>query len=160
MDRLRQQALEEVVFVSLLRAADLLSQNVAELLKPHGLSPAQYNVLRILRGAGEAGLPCGEIGARLIARDPDVTRLVDRMERRGLVSRARSRDDRRVVRVGATAAGLELLATLDGPILELHRRDLGEMGRERLRALLDLLEQARSAADRGRGGPGLPAACD
>ena len=82
---------------------------MAEWLKPHGLSPTQYNALRILRGAGVDGLPCTEVGARMISRDPDITRLVDRLEKRGLVTRGRGTEDRRVVRARITTAGLELL---------------------------------------------------
>lgn len=144
MDRERRPALEEAVFISLLRTADSLQASISELFKPRGISPVQYNVLRILRGAGAAGLPCGEIGARLITRDPDVTRLLDRLENRGLISRSRGEDDRRVVKARITGTGLALLEELDEPVVQLHRRDLGEMGQERLRTLLELLEQARA----------------
>jgi len=87
---------EETVFLDLLRTCDLLSRRPAQLLKTEDLSATQYNVLRILRGSPE-GLPCGEIAARMITRDPDVTRLLDRMEKRGLISRSRDNKDRRTV---------------------------------------------------------------
>ncbi len=138
-------ALEQTAFLGLQRAAADLGQQVAELLKPAGLSPAQYNVLRILRGAGEAGLPCGEIAARMITRDPDITRLLDRLEKRGLVSRARESGDRRVVTTRITDEARSLLGTLDEPVAALHRRQLAGLGEEKLHALVALLEQARGA---------------
>ncbi len=101
------------VYFNLLRTTDELARASAGLLKGHDLSETQYNVLRILRGAGADGLPCSEIGARLITHDPDVTRLVDRLERRGLVARARDQRDRRVVTVRITAAGEALIAASD-----------------------------------------------
>ncbi|HET9982732.1 MAG TPA: MarR family transcriptional regulator [Longimicrobiales bacterium] len=133
---------EHAVFLALQRLASELSQGVAELLKPSGLSAAQYNVLRILRGAGDAGLACGEIAGRLIARDPDMTRLLDRLERQGLVARGRSAEDRRVVMARITDQGLAVLADLDAPFAALHRRQLGHLGEEKLAALLQLLEEA------------------
>jgi DNA-binding MarR family transcriptional regulator len=95
-------------------------------------------VLRILRGAIE-GLPCGEIANRMITRDPDITRLLDRLERRGLIARSRETRDRRMVTARITPPGLKLLARLDEPVQEAHRRQLGHLGRERLRALTELL---------------------
>jgi DNA-binding MarR family transcriptional regulator len=97
------------VYFNLLRTTDELTRVAIEVLKPFDLTETQYNVLRILRGSGEPGLPCSEIGNRLITHDPDVTRLVDRLERRGLVARARESTDRRVVTVRITPAGLQLL---------------------------------------------------
>src|SRR5713226_6186305 len=102
-------SLEEEAFVALMRTADQLAWRGAEMLKQHGLSPTQYNALRILRGAGAKGLACSEIGERMINRDPDITRLVDRLERRGLVQRSRDKRDRRVITTRITGAGLELL---------------------------------------------------
>lgn len=136
--------LEAEVYVSLLRTADHLARGAEELLKPVGLSGTQYNVLRILRGAGRRGLSCREVGERMITRDPDVTRLLDRLERRGLVSRSRERADRRVITTRITPKGLALLAGLDDSVAELHRRQLGPLGRERLRTLLNLLELVRT----------------
>jgi MarR family transcriptional regulator, organic hydroperoxide resistance regulator len=101
------------VYFNLLRTTDELSRATAHLLKPYDLSETQYNVLRILRGAGADGLPCSEIGARLLTHDPDVTRLVDRLERRELVARTREQRDRRVVTVRISAGGLALLEDCD-----------------------------------------------
>lgn len=116
---------------------------MAQLLKVEDLSPAQYNVLRILRGAPE-GLTCGEIGNRLVTRDPDITRLLDRLEKRGLIARQRGGEDRRVVLTRIEQDGLELLARLDEPVRALHRGLLGHLGAERLRTLAELLEACRS----------------
>ena len=113
------------------------------MLKAEELSATQYNVLRILRGAPE-GLPCGEIANRMITRDPDVTRLLDRLEKRGLISRWRDTKDRRMVMARITVDGLKLLARLDEPVQESHRKQLGHLGKERLRALSDLLAVARA----------------
>ncbi|HXW57348.1 MAG TPA: MarR family transcriptional regulator [Candidatus Cybelea sp.] len=137
---------EESVFLDLLRTADVLTRPVAGVLKPADLSPTQYNVLRILRGAGE-GLPCGEIASRMITRDPDMTRLLDRMEKRGLVERRRETKDRRRVLTRVTPEGLKTLAQLDRPVREAHRRQLGHLGPERLRRLTALLRAARGEAD-------------
>ena len=145
--RIRQNkpftSIEEETFVALLRTADELSGRSAEMLKPHGLSPTQYNALRILRGAGANGLACREVAERMINRDPDITRLVDRLERRGLVARRRAQKDRRVITVRITAAGQQLLQALDRPVEEFQRRLLSHMGGLRLRSLLRLLEAAR-----------------
>jgi DNA-binding MarR family transcriptional regulator len=131
-------------YINVLRTADALLRGTEEVLKRAGLSGAQYNVLRILRGAGPEGLACREIGARMIARDPDITRLLDRMEGGGLVSRKRGDTDRRVVTTRITAKGLQLLKGLDHPVLEVHERQLGHLGRKRMLALIRLLEAARS----------------
>ncbi len=134
---------EEAAFLELMRTSDMLSRGFAPLLKAEELSSTQYNVLRILRGAPE-GLPCGEIGTRMITRDPDITRLLDRLEKRGLVSRCRETKDRRTVLTRITDAGLELLARLDEPVQEVHRAQMGHLGRERLQALVELVRAARS----------------
>src|SRR5215813_929716 len=134
---------EEALFLDLLRTCDLLSRRPAQLLKTQDLSPTQYNVLRILRGSPE-GLPCGEIASRMVTRDPDVTRLLDRMEKRGLISRSRDTKDRRNVIGRITLEGLNLLARLDEPIQEVHRKQLGHFGRNRIWALTELLSIARA----------------
>ena len=134
---------EEIAFLDLARTTDMLSRGLVQILKSEDLSPTQYNVLRILRGTPE-GLPCGEIAARMITHDPDVTRLLDRLEKRGLVSRCRETEDRRMVMARITLDGLALLASLDGPIVEAHRRQLGHLGKARLRALTELLVAARA----------------
>jgi len=134
---------EERAYLALLRTADRLQGKMAEWLKPHGLSPTQYNALRILRGAGPEGLACSEVGVRMINRDPDITRLVDRLEKRGLVARSRSKMDRRVVQASITPAGLQLLSGLDGPVSEFVRGLLGHLSPQRVQALIDLLEEAQ-----------------
>lgn len=134
---------EEAAFLDLLRTTDMLSRGLIPVLKTEDLSATQYNVLRILRGAPE-GLPCGEIGSRMITRDPDVTRLLDRLEKRGLISRCRETRDRRTVVTRITPAGLKMLARLDKPVKAGHHRQLGHLGRERLSALIELLRAARS----------------
>ena len=136
-------SLEEEAFLNLLRTSNALSQGLAALLKTADLTNTQYNVLRILRGAGAEGLPSGEVGERMITRDPDVTRLLDRLERRGLVERWRDAQDRRVVRARITQEGLRSIAPLDEPVAELHVRQLRHLGEERLRVLVGLLEAAR-----------------
>lgn len=136
-------SLEEEAFLGLQRTASLLLQALGRELKDQDLSPAQYNTLRILRGAEPEALTCGEIGDRLVSPGPDVTRLLDRLETRGLVLRVRDEEDRRVVRARITGQGLALLAQLDGPVEEALRRILGHLGAERLKTLIGLLEQAR-----------------
>jgi len=133
---------EEAAFLDLVRTAEALSHPLAQLFKRQELSLTQYNVLRILRGAPE-GLTCGEVGNRMIARDPDITRLLDRLEKRKLVERARDDKDRRVVLTRITPEGLEFLAALDGPVQEAHKQSLGHMGAERLAQLSELLAACR-----------------
>jgi len=135
---------EEVAFVDLVRTCDLLSRAPARLLKIEDLSGTQYNVLRILRGSPE-GLPCGEIASRMITRDPDVTRLLDRLEKRRWITRRRESKDRRMVVARITHEGLKVLARLDEPVEELHRKQLGHMGKNRLLALAEMLAAARTA---------------
>lgn len=139
------QTLEEEVYLNLIRAADLLQRQETSLLDEHGISHSQYNVLRILRGAGVEGLACGEIASRMITHDPDITRLLDRLEKRGLAQRSRESKDRRVVIARITRSGLELLQKLDAPVLELHRRNLGHFSQKELRSLIEFLEKAVEA---------------
>ncbi len=136
-------SLEKRVFVSLLQTADTLGQEAEQLLKAAGLTGAQYNVLRILRGAEPSGLACRAIGERMISHDPDMTRLLDRMEKRGLITRERQTDDRRVVKTRITPQALSLLKTLDQPVRDLHKRQFRHMSAARLKILFDLLEEAR-----------------
>lgn len=142
--RKRPACPEEALFLDLLRTTDKLSRGLVTVLKTEDLSANQYNVLRILRGSLD-GLPCGEIASRMITRDPDITRLLDRLEKRGLISRCRETKDRRMVMARITPEGLKLLGRLDAPVEEGHRKQLGHLGRERLRALTGLLRAARSA---------------
>jgi DNA-binding MarR family transcriptional regulator len=137
---------EETAFLDLLRTVDMLTRSAFGVLKAEDLSSTQYNVLRILRGAPQ-GLPCGEIAGRMITRDPDVTRLLDRMEKRGLISRARDSRDRRMVLARISAEGLKLVNRLDEPVQQMHRKVLGHLGRERLRVLGELLAAAREKAE-------------
>jgi DNA-binding MarR family transcriptional regulator len=134
---------EEAALLDLVRTCDLLSRGPAQVLKEKDLSATQYNVLRILRGAPE-GLACGEIASRMITRDPDITRLLDRLEKRGLISRCRETKDRRTVMARITPDGLKLLTRLDEPMQSAHRKQLGHLGRERLGILTELLRVARS----------------
>jgi DNA-binding MarR family transcriptional regulator len=138
------QSLEQEVVLNLVRTADALGRQIELLFKPHDLSPTQYNVLRILRGAGGEGLPCGEIAARMITRDPDMTRLLDRLEARGLITRARATDDRRVVNSRITPKGLAELAELDEPVRLAHERQLAHVEQGKLKTLLKLLEEIRA----------------
>ena len=139
-------SLEEEAFLSLQLTADRLARRGAEILKQHGLSPAQYNTLRILRGAGPGGLACSEIGERMINHDPDITRMLDRLEKRALVQRSREGKDRRVITTRITAAGLDILNALDGPMDRFHRKLLGSLGESRLKSLIALLEDVRETA--------------
>lgn len=135
--------LEARTFVALLKTADALGQDAEQLLKTTGLSGAQYNVLRILRGAEPPGLACRGISEHMISHDPDMTRLLDRMEKRSLIVRERQSDDRRVVKTRITPQGLSLLKTLDRPVQELHKRQFRHMSAARLKTLSDLLEEVR-----------------
>ena len=133
---------EEAAFLELCRTTDVLGRRLSGVLKAEDLSANQYNVLRILRGAPD-GLACGEIGNRMITRDPDITRLLDRLEKRGLISRCRESKDRRMVTATITAEGLGLLGRMDEPVRAMHRSQLGHLGRARLGALTELLRAAR-----------------
>jgi len=137
-------SLELEVFLAVLRTSGVLEQKQAHALRAHGLTGTQYNTLRILRGAGERALTCSDIGERLVTPGPDVTRILDRLENRGLVRRQRDEDDRRVVRARITEKGLEVLAALDAPIERNMVEILGHMGAEKLRTLLSLLAEARN----------------
>lgn len=136
--------LEDHVFVALVKAADTLALQAEQLLKASGLSATQYNVLRILRGAQPAGLACRAIGDRMISHDPDITRLLDRMEKRGLISRERQTDDRRVVKARITPAGLAALKTLDVPVREMHKKQFAHISATKLKTLSELLSELQS----------------
>ncbi len=135
---------EQEAYLSLLRTADALQAQVEAKLKEFGLTGTQYNALRILRGAGAEGLPCREIGERMITHDPDITRLLNRLEDRGFVERTRARHDRRVIYGKITPAGLKLLREMDAPLEKYGREVLRHVGQERLRQLIELLELVRS----------------
>lgn len=121
-----------------------VSGEISKAIAPHGITQAQYNVLRILRGAHPACYACSEIGERLLDRTPDVTRLLVRLERQGLVDRRRSTEDRRVVEVSITADGLALLKTLDGPVDDAIERVTRHLSDDDLRTLSSLLERVRT----------------
>jgi DNA-binding MarR family transcriptional regulator len=146
-DQLKQPApfrsAEAEAFLNVLRTSALLVGGLMEVLRPHALTQPQYNVLRILRGAGDAGLPSGEVAARMVTREPDITRLLDRMAERGLVARERSPVDRRVVTARITPAGRALADALDAPVEAMHARQLGHLTPDELRALNALLVLAR-----------------
>jgi DNA-binding MarR family transcriptional regulator len=133
---------EETAYLEMTRTMEALSHRFAQVLKAEDLSSTQYNVLRILRGAPD-GLPCGEIGNRMVTRDSDITRLLDRIEKRSLISRCRDIKDRRTVWTRIAPKGLELLARLDEPVRAAHRGRLGHLGAKRLHLLADLLRLAR-----------------
>jgi DNA-binding MarR family transcriptional regulator len=137
-------SLEQEVFVNLLRTADRLMQGVEKTLGRVDLSQTQYNVLRILRGAGPDGMACRELSKRMITRDPDITRLLDRMEARSLVTRTRDTVDRRVVRAKISATGLKIVDGLDRPVQRTNRRQLGQLTRRQLEELNRLLDRART----------------
>jgi len=134
---------EELAYVELVRTADYLTRALVPILKLEDLSLAQYNVLRILNGTPE-GLPCGEIGERMITRDPDITRLLDRLEEQKLISRTRASRDRRQVMSRITPEGIKLLLRLQDGVQQVHMGQLGHLGRDRLKALTDLLLAART----------------
>lgn len=136
-----RQAANSELHIAIVKAATRLMNEFSALLKPADLSLSQYNVLRILRGAGPEGATCGQVIERLIQRDPDVTRLIDRLERRGLTDRSRDPKDRRVVRTRITEAGLELLASLDDVINDMHHRHVGHLSDRKLGDLRKLIEE-------------------
>ena len=137
-------SVEEEVYLNLIRTADALTREIELLLQPHGITSTQYNVLRILRGAGDEGATCTAISERLLAFDPDVTRLLDRLEKVHLVQRARSVTDRRVVMTTITPAGLDMLTRLDGPLESLLKQQFKGIGRTRLTQLVADLEEIRT----------------
>ncbi len=146
-DEIRQNkpfaGLEQEALLNIRRTSGYVEHVVQQALKDWNLTDSQYNVLRILRGAGDEGLRCAEIGARMIARDPDITRLIDRLQRRRLVGRHRDCRDRRVVHIRISAAGTALLRELD-PVVEASAISaLGHLAQEKLARLIDLLEEAR-----------------
>ena len=136
-------SVQEEVVLSIMRTADQVAVPMNDVLRGAGLSVSQYNVLRIMRGAGGEGLPCGEISERMVRRDPDLTRLLDRLEASGLVTRTRDTRDRRIVRASITKEGAVLLASLDDPVEESIRHALAHVPVSRLRMLLELLEEVR-----------------
>jgi DNA-binding MarR family transcriptional regulator len=139
-------SLEQEAFLNIARTEAALRGYLEQVLKPFRISFTQYNVLRILRGAGQGGLCRNEIRDRLVDRMPDATRLLDRMEETGWVTRNRSTEDRRQVSTYLTKAGRDLVDALDGPVAEEHERRLGHMTKSQLRSLIELLTVARQAS--------------
>jgi DNA-binding MarR family transcriptional regulator len=137
-------SIEEEACLNVQRTGAVLEQALEETLKPHGISATQYNALRILRGAGGKGLSCQEVGSRMIRLVPDITRLLDRLEAKGFISRARSDEDRRVVIVRIGPSGMKLLSSLDSVVPGLHRKVLGPLGQKKLRLIVELSEEMRS----------------
>jgi DNA-binding MarR family transcriptional regulator len=130
--------------LGVLRTADILRRRVAAVIEPYGITPQQYNVLRILRGAGPEGLPTLAIGERLIEQTPGVTRLIDRLEAKGLARRLRPDEDRRQVLCRITAEGLELLERLDGPMDRMDAAALAMLGPEDVEQLIRILDRVRA----------------
>jgi DNA-binding MarR family transcriptional regulator len=137
--------------LSIKRTAALLDLRLAELLRPFGLTPTQYNVLRILRGAGAEGLPRCEVQGRLVAPVADTTRLLDRLETMGHVARTRSTEDRRVVTSKITPRGLAVLDKVAAPLRELEQNEVGQISDARLRTLIGILDEVRRLTPCHRG---------
>jgi len=138
------ESLEVEAVLSSARTAAIFEHQAAQALKPYHLSLSQYNVLRILRGAGADGLCRNDVGSRLITQVPDVTRLLDRMEEAGLISRERGSNDRRFVTTRITRKGLDLVGKIDKPITDLHQQQLGHVSKKTLRVLIDALAEVRA----------------
>ena len=138
------ESLEDEVFVNVVRTAEALNRRYAEFLKSYNLTVAQYNVLRILRGAGSEALICREIGERMISYDPDVTKLLDRLEAAGFVSRERQQADRRVIIVKISQEGAQLLQQIDEPLSDFVKNLLGHLNKQQLKTLNSLTEAARA----------------
>jgi DNA-binding MarR family transcriptional regulator len=135
-------SIEEELLVSLLRTTDVMQERFEQMIRPFNISMTQYNVLRILRGAEPEGRTCGEIGERMIAREPDVTRLLERMDKAALIKRTRDSKDRRVVVTRITNAGLKLLEELDPKLREIDGL-LKPMGERKIETMLKLLDEVR-----------------
>lgn len=137
------KSLEEEVILNVARTAEYLGSALAAVFKSVDLTATQYNALRILRGAGTDGLSCGEISERMVTKESDITRLLDRLEARGFISRERPENNRRMVVTRITAEGLRVLADLDQPVDETDRRLVGHLGKGKLKILIELLEAIR-----------------
>jgi DNA-binding MarR family transcriptional regulator len=137
------ESLEQEAYLNIVRTAAGLTDALEQVLRPAGISRAQYNVLRILRGSEQEGLCRNALRDRMLTRMPDMTRLLDRMEDAGLVSRTRDADDRRLVTTRITEEGRQLLDDLEAAVGEEHRRRLGHLSQDQLRTLIELLSEAR-----------------
>jgi len=136
---------EQQATLGLLRTADAMKRSLAQVIEPHGITPQQYNVLRILRGAGADGLPTLSIGERMIEQTPGVTRLVDRLERKGLVARTPCPKDRRRVFCMITQKGLDLLKELDDPVNRWDVQSVAVLPPSELESLINLLDRVRAS---------------
>jgi DNA-binding MarR family transcriptional regulator len=134
---------EQEAYLNLVRTHALLSDEVAELFKQHHLSQPLYNVLKVVARMGRAGMPSQSIAQYMVARDPDITRLVDRLQKDRSIERERDEQDRRIVRVRVTQSGLDLIQKLDPLIWKLHQQQLGHLNQEKLELLNQLLVEAR-----------------
>ncbi|MBI3838804.1 MAG: MarR family transcriptional regulator [Planctomycetia bacterium] len=139
----RFDSLEQEAFLNLWRTYDRLHIAEEELFGRYDLTPQQYNALRLLRGEGSRKLATLALAARLVSRAPDITRLLDKLEERGLIERERPADNRRMVLIGLTPSGGDLLAELDGRVRDCHFRQLGHLPPDQLRQLIALLQAAR-----------------
>ena len=146
-DEIRQtkpfRCAEEEAYLSIVRTAAILEHTLAQALKPFDITPTQYNVLSILRGAGSEGLCRNEVGGRLVTAMPDVTRLLDRMEDQGLIVRERSTSDRRVVSTKLTKKGLDLVGKLDAKVVEVHEKQFRGIDKRGLKTLIGVLGDIR-----------------
>lgn len=137
------RSLEEEMTLNILRTAEFVTTVITDVLRPAELTVTQYNALRILRGAGDAGLMCGEIGERMITKESDITRLLDRLEARGLITRERPVENRRAVIAKVSGDGLDLLAGLDKPVMACHKQLAASLSQTKLQSLVDMLETVR-----------------
>lgn len=138
-------SLEEAAYLSVLVTAEQLKTNASHIFREKDLTAAQYNVLRILRGAGEEGISCTAISCRMITRDSDITRMLDRLEARKLITRRRQSNDRRVVKAFVSKAGLVVLRELDGPLRKFHRIQMAGLTERELKTLIKLLDKVRNS---------------
>lgn len=138
------ESLEQEASLNILRTSDLFQNCFGKLFRQYGLTSSQYNVLRILRGEGKP-TPCLEIAERMIQVVPAMTGLIDRLEKQDLVARHRCTEDRRVIYINITEKGLQVLAELDQPVIDLHQRMIGHLSKTELKELSRLLEKCRQS---------------
>lgn len=138
-------SIEQEALLNIIRTHEFLQQRQAEFFREFQLTPTQYNVLRILRGAGKDGVTCSQAAERMLTADPDITRLLDRLESRNLIERERSKEDRRVVVSRITEHGLDLLKSIDKPLDQFMKGLMRGLGKQRLRDLIQMLESIRGA---------------
>jgi DNA-binding MarR family transcriptional regulator len=141
--RLPFESLEQEAFLNIVRTAAVLSDSFERMLRPSGITAAQYNALRILQGGEPQGLCRNEVRDRMLTRMPDMTRLLDRLEAAGLVSRVRDAEDRRVVTTRITSAGRQLLQDLAARVRQEHGRRLGHLNEAQLRTVIELMSRLR-----------------